>query len=295
LRSNRVAWGDGQRAGSEGLDVHMTEAERGVAAADELGAVSKPMRRELLRVLKGDRFPGISNRLSRDDKWLPEDDELRASDRDFLRTCLQDYADDPAWDKLVGAARRFRTSSTFDHSKLIWYALRALRAAQDSSSGVDPLHAERQARRKELLELAKSANDLTKFWQWAEAKPAVIAPWSPFPVPFDQVLQFQKSNEEQALLLLQLAGARTPAPPISRQSHSKSRDRTREARVFMRTMVGFVQKACGKPHNKAVMMLANIAFPTADFTTDSVRAAMQPTTRSARRRKSDALGAVKSD
>lgn len=128
----------------------MTEAEWDVAAADEPGAVSKPMRKELLRILKGDSFPGISNRLSRDDKWLPEDDELRASDRDFLKAWLEDYADDPAWDKLVRAARRFRTSSGFDHSKLIWYALRSLRAALDSSSGVDPLHAERQARRDEL-------------------------------------------------------------------------------------------------------------------------------------------------
>jgi hypothetical protein len=72
----------------------------------------------------------------------PEDDLLRASDRDFLRTWLENYADDPAWDKLVAAARRFRTSSTFDHAKLIWYAERALRAALDSNSGVDPLHAD---------------------------------------------------------------------------------------------------------------------------------------------------------
>jgi hypothetical protein len=170
----------------------MTEAEGDVAAADKADAVSDPMRKALLRILEEDRFPGISNRLLRDDQWLPEDDELRASDRYFLQTWLEDYADDPAWDKLVRAARRFRTSSHFDHSSLIWYALRALRAALDSSSGVDPLHAERQARRDELLELAKSANDLTRFWQRAEAKSAVIAPWSPFPVPFDQVLQFQR-------------------------------------------------------------------------------------------------------
>ena len=272
----------------------MTEAERDVAAADEADAVSDPMREALLRILEEDSFPGISNRLLRDDQWLPEDDELRASDRYFLQTWLEDYADDPAWDKLVRAARRFRTSSHFDHSSLIWYALRALRAALDSSSGVAPLHAERQARRDELLELAKSANDLTRFWQRAEAKSAVIAPWSPFPVPFDQVLQFQKSNEEQTLLLLEMAGACPPAPHISRQSRGKSRDRTREARVFLRTLVGFMQKASGKPHLDAVAILANIAFPTADFTTDSVRAAMQATTRSARRRKKDALGPKKS-
>jgi hypothetical protein len=56
-----------------------------------------------------------------------------------------------------------------------------------------------------------------------------------------------------------------------------------------------MREASGKPHLDAVAVLANIAFPTADFTTDSVRAAIQATTRSARRRKKDALGAEKSD
>lgn len=123
----------------------------------------------------------------------------------------------------------------------------------------------------------------------------MIALWPPFPVPFDQVLQFQKLNKKQALLLLQMAGVPPPAPPISRQSHSKSRKRTREAGVFMRTLVGFMREASGKPHFDVVAILANIAFPTADLTTDNVRATMQATTRSARRRKSDALGPEKSD
>src|ERR1700735_927893 len=99
----------------------MTEAERDVAAADEADAVSDPMRKALLRILEVDSFPCISNLLLRDDQWLPEDDLLRASDRNFLQTWLGDYADDPAWDKLVAAARRFRTSSHFDHAKLILY------------------------------------------------------------------------------------------------------------------------------------------------------------------------------
>jgi hypothetical protein len=88
-----------------------------------------------------------------------------------------------------------------------------------------------------------------------------------------------------------MAGSPPPAPPISRQSHSKTRDRTRESGVFMRTMVGFMRKKiCGKPRVDVVAMLANIAFPRADFTTDNVRAAIQATTRPARRRKTDALG-----
>jgi hypothetical protein len=168
--------------------------------------------------------------------------------------------------------------------------------SEDAGSGVDPLHAERQARHDELLELANRADALTEFWQRAEAKSAVLAPWfPPFPVPFDRVLQFQELNKEQARILRQMAGAPPPPPHISRQSHSKTRDRTREPRLFMRTMVGFMRETCGKPHIDVVAILANIAFPGADITTDNVRAAMQATTRSARRRKSDALGAEKAD
>jgi hypothetical protein len=248
------------------------------------------------KIITEGSLPGISNRLSPEDKWLPQDDDLQTSDREFLHRWLKDYAGDSAWDKMVGAARRFRPSRTFDHTRLIWYALRALRAALDSSSGVDPLHAERQARHDELLELAKRADVLTEFWQRAEAKSAVLAPFSPpFPVPFDRVLQFQELNKKQARFLREMAGARPPAPPISRQGHSKTRERTRESRVFMRTMVGFMRETCGKPHNDVVAMLATIAFPGADFTTDNVRAAIQPSTRSARRRKNDALGPEESD
>jgi hypothetical protein len=273
----------------------MTEAETEAAAVDGLSAVSSPMRYELLKILETGDFPGISNRLLRDDRWLPKDDELRTSDREFLQGWLDDYADDPAWDKLISAARRFRTSPTFDHSRLIWYAMRARRFAEDAGSGVDPLHAERQARHDELLKLAERADVLTEFWRRAEAKCAVIAPWSPFPVPFDRVLQLQQLNKEQARILRQMAGSPPPAPPISRQSRSKTRDRTRESGVFMRTMVGFMRKICGKPQIEVVSMLANIAFPGADYTTENVRAAMQATSRSARRRKKDALDPEKSD
>ena len=272
----------------------MTEAETETAAG--LSAVFSPMREELLKILRGGDGPGISNRLLPEDRWWPQDDDLRPSDREFLRTWLAHYADDPTLDKLISAARRFRASPTFDHSSLIWYAMRARRFAEDAGSGVDPLHAERQARHDELLELAKRADVLAEFWQRAEAKCAVLAPWfPPFPIPFDRVLQLQELNKEQARLLRQMAGARPPAPHISRQSHSKTRDRTRESRLFMRTMVGFMRETCGKPHIEVVAILANIAFPGADITTDNVRAAMQATTRSARRRKNDALGAEKAD
>jgi hypothetical protein len=41
--------------------------------------------------------------------------------------------------------------------------------------------------------------------------------------------------------------------------------------------------------------LANIAFSSVDFSTEDVRTAMQPTTQSGRRRKTDALSAKKGD
>jgi hypothetical protein len=106
---------------------YMTEAETETAAADGLSAVFSPMREELLKILRGGDRPGISNRLLPEDRWWPQDDDLRPSDREFLRTWLAHYADDPGLDKLISAARRFRASPTFDHSSLIWYAMRARR------------------------------------------------------------------------------------------------------------------------------------------------------------------------
>ena len=80
---------------------------------------------------------------------------MRSSDGDFLQTWVDDYADDPAWEKLVADARRFQKSSMFDPISLIWNALRARRAAEDAGSGVDPLDEERRKRREELLDLAR--------------------------------------------------------------------------------------------------------------------------------------------
>jgi hypothetical protein len=266
--------------------VCMTEAETEAAAADGPSAVSSPMREELLKILKTGDYPGISNRLSSEVKWLPEDDELRTSDREFLQRWLTDYADDPAWDKLITAANRFKKSGTFRHLSLIWYALRARRLAEDAGSGIDPLYVERRKTRKELLDLAKSADALARYWHRAQAKSAVLAPWfPPFPVPFEQVLQFQEFNAAQAECLRRIAG-RPPRPTrISRQGRSAKRKQTREFGVFMRTIVGFMREICGRPQLDVVAMLANVGFPEADFTTDDVRTATQPTTRSARRQK----------
>jgi hypothetical protein len=69
--------------------------------------MAHPMRTALLKILEEDTFPGISGRLIGQDKWSLEDDKLRSSDRDFLQTWVNDYADDPAWEKLVADARRF--------------------------------------------------------------------------------------------------------------------------------------------------------------------------------------------
>jgi hypothetical protein len=254
--------------------------------------MSAAMRTALRKILNEGKFPGVSGRLLPEDKWLPEDDKLRISDRRFLQTWIDDYADDPAWEDLVAAANRFQKSDAFDHLSLIWYALRARRFAEDAGSGVDPFHAERQKRHEELLDIAKSADALTKFWREAEARAAVLWP-PPFSVPIDLVWQLQELNEGQAELLRQMAGTPPPTTPISRQSRGKKRDRTRELRLFVRSMVGFMQEACGKPRHEFVATLANIAFPTADVSADDVRAAMQPTTRSGRRRKSGALSPKK--
>jgi hypothetical protein len=274
----------------------MTEAETEAAAADGLSPVSSPMRGELLKILKIGDYPGISNRLSPEDGWSPEHDELRTSDRQFLATWLADYAGDSLWDELVTAANRFQKSGTFDHLSLIWYAMRARRLAEDASSGDDPLYEERQKTREELLELAKSADALTGYWLRAQEKSAVLAPWfPPFPIPFDQVLQFQEFNAAQAKCLRRIAGTPPRVTPISRQRRSAQREQTRESGIFMREMVGFMRKICGKPRHQVVATLTGIAFPPTVFSTDQVRAAMRSTTRSGRSRKTGALSTKKSD
>ena len=68
-------------------------------------------------------------------------------------------------------------------------------------------------------------------------------------------------------------------------------ERTRELGVFMRSMVGFMREACGKPRCELVATFTNIAFPQADVSADDVRAATQPTTRAGR--KKGALGPKK--
>jgi hypothetical protein len=253
--------------------------------------MSAAMRTALLKILNEGMFPGISNRLLREDKRSQQDDELRISDRSFLQTWIDDYADDPAWEKLIDDAQRFEKHRFFDHLSLIWYALRAWRFAEDARSGIDPLHAERQKRHERLLDLAKSADVLTEFWREAEAMSAALLPWPPFPVRFDLVLLLQTINERQARLLRQMAGTPPPIAPISRQTRSKKRDRTRELGVFMRSMVGFKREACGKPRCELVATFTNIAFPQADVSADDVRAATQPTTRVGR--KKGALGPKK--
>ena len=251
--------------------------------------MSSPMKIALLKILNKGRFPGISNRLLREDKWSPQHDELRTSDRTFLQTWIDDYADDPVWEKVIAAANRFQKSDAFDHLSLIFDALRARRIAEDAGSGVDPLQAERQKRHEKLLDLAKSADVLAEFWREAEAMSAALLPWPPFPVPFELVLQFQKINQDQAERLRRLAGTPPPATLISRQRRGKERDGTRELGVFMRSMVGFMREACGKPRYELVATLANIAFPRADVSAEDARIAMQSTTRAGRRRENGAL------
>jgi hypothetical protein len=257
--------------------------------------MAHPIKAALLNILEEGRFPAISGRLMGQDTWSPEDDKLRSSDRDFLQKWVDEYADEPDWDKLVADGRRFQ-SPMFDYVWLIWYALRARRAAEDASSGVDPLDEERKKRREELLDLAKSADALAAFWRQAEGKSAVLEPWlPPFPVPFEQVLQFQELNKKQAACLRRIAGQPPRVTPISRQRRSGKREQTRESGVFMRTMVEFMRKICGRPRNEVVATLASIAFPSTEFSTEDVRTAMQPTTQSGRRRKTGALSAKNSD
>jgi integrase len=211
--------------------------------------MSSTMRTALLKILEEGEFPGISSRLSPEEKWSSEDDELRTSDGEFLQTWVDDYADDRAWEKLIADANRFQKFRTFDHLYLIWYALRARRLAEDDASGIDRLHAEREKTHEELLDLAKSADTLDKFWLEEKARQAVLALGAqPFRIPIERVWELQTMNKGQAGLLRRMAAKPPPLTTfISRQRRSKERGQTREIGIFMRSMVGFVREACGKP------------------------------------------------
>jgi hypothetical protein len=260
--------------------------------------MSRSMKETLASVLDRGNFPGISNRLlPEDDWWSPERDTLQKLDREFLQAWIHDhYADDAIWEEIVAKARQFRVSHVLGHFPLIWYALRARRLADEIRFGDDPLQRERENRRDELLALADAADALAQFWRKAEGKSTVLAlGFPPFPIPFERVLQLQKLNEGQAQLLLLLAGA--PPPPTtrnSRQKRSKKHDRSRECAAFMHSMVGHMREICGKPFYHAVATLTEIAFPEAEISIDDVRrVAKQATTRSGRRRKTDALSRKK--
>jgi hypothetical protein len=95
--------------------------------------------------------------------------------------------------------------------------------------------------------------------------------------------------------LRRIAGPPPRITQISRLSRSGKREQTRETGVFMRQMIEFMVKICGKPRHQVVATLTGIAFPPTVFSTDQVRAAMRSTTRSGRSRKTGALSIEKSD
>jgi hypothetical protein len=258
--------------------------------------MSLSMKAALKSILKRGNFPGISGRLLADDKWSVDDDILRTTDREFLQTWIDDYADDTIWEKIVAEARVFNDSRNFDKLSLIWYAIRARRLAEDVGSGVDPLQRERQKRHDELLALADAADALTRYWQEAEMRCARLDLFPPFPIPYEQVLLWRTLNVRQAQFLREIAGkAPSPNTRISRQSRNKNRSRLRECTAFMYAMVGHMHEICGKPRYTVVAMMANMAFPEADVSVDDVRlAARRATTRLGRRRKTDPLSPKKS-
>jgi hypothetical protein len=187
--------------------------------------MSSTMRAALLKILRENKFDGISSRLLPEDKWSPKHDELRTSDREFLQAWIDDHADDKAWGKLISQANHFQKSRTFDHLYLIWYALRARRFAEDAASWIDPLHAERKKWHEQLIALAKSANALTKFRQEEEERQGVLALGArPFPIPLERVWKLQAMNKDQAGLLRRVAGEPPTPVPDKKAPSTKSSD-----------------------------------------------------------------------
>jgi folylpolyglutamate synthase/dihydropteroate synthase len=144
------------------------------------------------------------------------------------------------------------------------------------------------------LALAEKAEDLARYYREAEKYPGIAAFFQQFlvlPVTAEQeavpriessllrVQQMQKLHLDEARLLRQRA-RREPKPVtfISREKNKRSTN------AFIHLMTELIDQHCGKRHNRAVAMLASMAFDR-PLDNEDVRKALAPSTKEGRRRR----------
>jgi hypothetical protein len=225
---------------------------------------------------------------------VSRDPDLTLSDQAHLKRWEADgWPNDPLWERIAGAARAYGMLPNHSiHSTVIRESLLARRHAESVKHGYDPDLRERQKQQEYLLELATKADELAKYYEWAEAYSGIANFFSRFLMPVQELRDFHR---KEAQLLRQRAG-RKPKPivRVSRQDRSKNRRGLRKLNAFIHLMDYFLrEEICGQPDHHAVAVLTDIAVPGYDVDAEYVRKALLPTTAAARR-KSRALDDKKS-
>ena len=229
----------------------------------------------------------------------------RFGDHAFIKRWI-DQADDLVFERLgVAIAERGEIGRDLEviYRLVIASMRQARQIAENVKAGRDPTVDPSAKDRAKAQELAQKADDLATFYRDSgvsgkldsaslllpvSGKPnlaSLLGPRAELAVVFGQhgmmsLQQLAELHKREASLLRRFASKEAPRPHlrISRQR------RGREHVAFMQLAVRDMRELCGAPQYDAVAAIATIAFPEANATAESVRAACRPTTRSGRRR-----------
>ncbi len=220
---------------------------------------------------------------------------LSGADRAHLkRWGSDDYPANPIWQKLESAAReRNALPMNSFYVDLIKECLFMRGRAESVASGIDFNFRENQRRHRQLLDLAKKAEDLADYYKWAEEYSGVAMFFYRFLRP---VRELEELHRREAEVLRQRA-SRPPSPGVrmSRQDRSKGRKGLRKVNAFIDLANAHLTFCCyEKPDYEAIALLTEIAFPDFDVDPDYVRKSLRPTTVAGRKAAARALARKKS-
>lgn len=196
---------------------------------------------------------------------------LNRTDNIFLRRWAEGCAGDPIWSQVIAdALALYGWDSEHLYSELIWYAIDARRVSAHVKVGFDPIILKEKQERERMLSLAKKAEDLARYFAEVRKFSGVAAFYHmnlDLPVTPEQkkvyriepsylrAEQLREIHEREAQLIRQRAG---PEPkPRTFISRKKGK---RDVVAFISLMSLYMIDLCGKPHNRAVAMLADMAF-----------------------------------
>ena len=239
---------------------------------------------------------------------------LTKADRAHLTRWLAE-ARDAVWEQIAADTRTYGELPTMVEGPYSSFIGSALRARQFAESQTDTPAVQRKRKlqreqqdRSDLLELADKIEDVLRHHQScrkAQLPQRVPSPTGPLP-ELPQEAEARRSLDwlrREAHRLRQVAEKVSAGEPnwdwdripvrVSRQCGGKGkRNQSRNLGVFMRRMVNCMHELCGRPRHDVVATMTNIAFPNANVTSEDVRSACRPTTRTGRRR-SGALSPMK--